>query len=415
MLIKWLNHKSGKWTIIWNSFAGAISAGQAAIVLIFISAKQGIKIAGMVTIAYAIANVFMSIGKYGVRNYQVTDINEGYSFKEYVQCRRITIFLSFFLMLLYIAYGFLCKGYSFQKILIIFEVSVLKNIDAFEDVFIGRYQQIGRLDIGAKILFIRQFIVTALICVLVIAKCNIHIVFIFSIFVSIVVDVYTIHRTMTIPVIDKRLERDKIVEILKKNLPLCVGTTLAIYVGNIPKYVIDAYSTEETQAIFGFIMMPVFVITLLNTFIYQPFIKDLGEEWKQDLRLFCKRIVKQCLIVLFMSVSIVVLFSFIGLPILSQIYSVDLTKYNDEFVILLIGGAVYALAYYLTVPITVLRQQKYIAIVYIGVTALTILFGEFFVIYGDMMGAAILYLVLNLIIAILFFAVLFVNLNKKDV
>ena len=38
---------------------------------------------GVFTIAYAIGNLMMTIGKYGMRNFQATDVNEKYSYKEY--------------------------------------------------------------------------------------------------------------------------------------------------------------------------------------------------------------------------------------------------------------------------------------------------------------------------------------------
>lgn len=54
------------------------------------------------------------------------------------------------------------------------EVTTLKLIDAFEDVYIGRYQQAGRFDARAKIMALRLMVSTALMCILISARAEIY-------------------------------------------------------------------------------------------------------------------------------------------------------------------------------------------------------------------------------------------------
>lgn len=402
-------------SVIWNSVGGALSAGQAAIILIFISYKQGLTVAGMVTIAYAIANLFMSISKYGMRNYQVTDVKDRYTFSDYFYCRCFTTVFTLVLLVVYLIYCFVFQDYSPEKSVIFFEVAILKLLDAFEDVYVGRYQQTGRLDIGAKIMAVRLFLSTTFICVLVWIGMNIYISLLGGIVSSVILDVYLIKTTFkTVGTTVSNMQINNIKHLLKICLPLCIGVTLSIYIGNVPKYMIDAYMNEEVQAVFGYIMMPVFVITLLNQFIYQPMVKDLGDLWeRKDVKGFNRNVCKQCFIVMGLTLMIIVGGLLLGLPILSVLYNVDLSAYQTEFAVLLLGGGLYALAYYLNVPITTIRKQNYIAYGYAIAAVLSLAFGKYFVLAKGMLGAAVLYLTINVLLVVVYAVVLVVGVKKS--
>lgn len=403
-------------SVIWNSIGGALSAGQTAIILIFISHKMGHTIAGMVTIAYAVANLFSAAGKYGIRTFQVTDNKEKYSFSNYFWNRCITVFLALIIAGGYALFCSVHQGYSAEKVLILCEVIVLKMIEAFEDIYWGRLQQKGRLDIGARIMAIQCFIYTLCICIMVILGFNIHICLSAGIITSIILGILFCSSVSSHLMIDDlKPDLTKVIQLLKECFTLCIGITLSIYVGNIPKYLIDAYMDSETQAIFGYIMMPVFVVTLLNQFIYQPTIKHLGDLWSErKVKQFKSKVFRQCLIVIGLMVIITVGGLLIGLPILSIMYHTDLSIYRLEFAILLIGGSLYALAYYLNVPITTIRKQNYIAYGYVFASVISLVFGKSFVVKHGMLGASLLYLMINAILVVIYFFSLLIGIRNIE-
>ena len=93
--------------------------------------------------------------------------------------------------------------------------------------------------------------------------------------------------------------RANINRILKECTPLAIAGTVSMYVGNIPKYMIDWYMTEEIQAIFGYLMMPAFCIVLLSRFVYQPMIRDIGLLWqKKEIKQLKKLIAGQSVFIL---------------------------------------------------------------------------------------------------------------------
>lgn len=419
MFIQWLlddKNQKDKKIIIWNAIGGMLNAGQSAIVLVFVSHYLGIFAAGTITIAYAIANLFLTMGKYGIRNYQVTDVEETFTFGEYFYGRIIVIVAVIVMLLLYLSYEISIGEYSYEKAMVIFELTVLKLVDAFEDVFVGRYQQQGRLDVGAKIMAVRLMLSTIVICTLIYVGTGVHIAVWGGMISSVVMELYFLRETFHIADAGiSKWKRANVWKLLKLCLPLCIGTTLAIYSGNVPKYFIDRYMDEQTQAIFGYIMMPVFVIMLMNQFIYQPMIKELGELWKDAKKKdFNQRIIKQCLITALLTTVVVLGGIFIGLPVLSMMYHVDLSSFRKEFILLLLGGGCYALAYYLTVPVTIINKQQYIALSYIFIVFISEIFGKHFVMAKGILGAAVLYLFINISLTIMFFCVLIAGEKQNE-
>lgn len=417
---KWIfKENSTKSTIIWNSLAGGINAGQAAIILVVVSHKLDIYVAGCITIAYAIANLIITIGKYGIRNYQVTDRNCKYTFSDYLNHRIIMMIVISASMLVYIILCRYIADYSEEKVAIIIEVYLLKLVDVVEDVIGGELQQCGRLDIAAKIMAIRLIITTFMICVMVLCGCNIHSTLVTAIFVSIVLLIFTIKLVFE-KVKEKKysVRFKKVLGIFRDCFPLCIGSALAVYVGNAPKYLIDVYMNEETQAKFGYIMMPVFVVMLLNQFIYQPIIKDMSDIWgRGEKSKFKSKVIKHCLVILGLTLFIIIVGLIVGLPILAWLYNTNLMNYNKAFAILLLGGGFYAVANYMIVPITIIREQRILAFGYGIATIVNLLLGKFFLSNMGMLGAALLYLIINigLVVFYLSFLLIIVKLEmKKD-
>ena len=105
----------------------------------------------------------------------------------------------------------------------------------------------------------------------------------------------------------------------------------------------------------------------------------------------------------------------LGVPVLSFLYSTDLTSYKFELLILLFGGGMLALAGFLNVTITIIRRQKWLLIGY-GLVALIALCSSrgIVVSYGTL-GAAFLYSGLMVILAVIFIIELIVFIRKAMV
>ena len=141
--MKFLTKKSNAY--IWNMAGGMLYAFQSVILLMVITRTVDLYSAGIFTIAYASANLFLTIGRYGMRNYQVTDVVPKFDFREYRNSRIATIAFMIAVSAVYVVYKYAVDGYSTEKTVIVFVMCLLKSVDAAEDVYHGMYQQQGRL------------------------------------------------------------------------------------------------------------------------------------------------------------------------------------------------------------------------------------------------------------------------------
>ena len=98
----------------------------------------------------------MAIGKYGIRQFQVSDVEEKYSFKEYTVARIITSIIMIAASFVYVGVNLASGLYDSSKSIVIILICLAKVIDAVEDVIHGMFQQYLRLDVAGKILSIRM-------------------------------------------------------------------------------------------------------------------------------------------------------------------------------------------------------------------------------------------------------------------
>ena len=198
-----------------------------------------------------------------------------------------------------------------------------------------------------------------------------------------------------------RIDFVNVKQILIICFPLFLAATLSIYIANSPKYLIDWYLDDHAQAIFGYLMMPAFTIMVINQFIYQPIIRDLGELWQQEYKKpFIKRVLLQYLVVAAITLLVIIVGATIGIPLLSFFYNTDLSDYKTDFIILLFGGGVYALSSFIMVPLTAMRLQKLLAYGFVAVSIASIVLGMVLIQKAGVRGATLLYLALNTLLAI---------------
>ena len=392
---------------IWNTIAGILNAGQSVIILMVLARATNTYDVGVFSIAYATASLCLAIGCYGMRSFQVTDTNGIYSFSDYLNSRVITSAIMIVIALGYVVYGFYYLEYEFEKSLVIFLICMLKVIDAVEDVFHGMYQNRGRLDIGAKALTIRQLFTIVSLCVLLVITKNLLVSVLITLVLSILVSTYLIKTTLPNFINDKlKLSYAKTTKLLLASFGVFASGFLSLYIVNAPKYAIDRLLSEEYQAYYTYIAMPVFVIGLLNTFLYQPVLTTLADDWEQNRKKqFIHKVLKQHIVIVILTVVTVVGAYFIGIPVLSVIYATDLSMYRDELLILLMGGGLLAVSGFITVVITIIRKQKDLILAYVIVSIFISIISRVLVERYVVLGAALAYTISILILDIVVIAI----------
>ena len=381
---------------IWNAASSMTFAMQSAVMLIVITRTNGLEDAGVFSIAYAIGSLMSLIGEYGVRKYQVSDINEKVSFTDYHSHRVITCVIMFIVFNVYVGAGYLRGQYSPAKYWVIILICLLKLIEAYADVYFSRYHMLA---------------------------CTISLIITHDLLISSVIWVIAALITMIMSSmlvasefggIHFRINKEALLILTKECFPLFLGTFLLLYVGNAPKYAIDAVLDDTSQACYNFIFMPVFVIGMLANFVFNPLIVKLAHKWdRREVKHFTKIVVRQIGVISAITLLAITVALTIGCPVLGWLYNADLHEFKMHLTILMVGGGMLALVNFFTVVVTVVRGQKHLMIGYV-LTALTakLLAHHFVGLYG-IMGAVVLYTGLMTLLALTFAVVLVVCVKRR--
>lgn len=409
-------------SFIWNMAGSMLMAFQSVIMLMILTRTLGLVESGIFTIAYANANLFLTIGKYGMRYFQVSDLKKQFTFAEYRASRVITSVVMVVVSAVYVIHAASANGYSMEKAQVIFWMCLFKVVDVVEDVYHGLYQQENRLDVASKAMTLRMAVTIVIFAIGLIVFKDLLLVLILSTIATTAIFVLLTKWTYGAFSQNDGQARTSKVRINKKNLllllklcfPLFAGSFLSFYIGNAPKYAIDAMLTDELQACYGFIAMPVFVIGLLNNFIFNPMLYRMSSLWEQGkVWEFLKRTLLQICVVAVITLVCIAGAWLLGIPVLSWLYNTDLSPYKAELLVLLLGGGFLGLSGLLNTVITIIRYQKSLMWGYAGIAALAFLFSDGIVRRYEMMGAAVLYTVLMGGLCVVFTALLAIGIRKN--
>lgn len=376
-------------SVFWNVMSSGINSVVSMFLLLIVTRINGITDAGIFSLAFSTSQMMLTIGNYGMRNYQATDLKDKYSMRIYLFSRIVTNII----MMICVAVFIIAEEYTFEKAAVTFLLCLLKATDAFDDVYGGMYQKNGRLDISGKLMTIRIISYVIVFCVVILSTHNLVLACFFSVVTSTFSLALLVFSTKTIFKLEKpKFDYIKLLGLLRECFPLCICSFLLIYIGNAPKYAIDNYLSEAEQACYNYLFMPCFVINLFVGFALQPLLVRLSKTWIHklyaDFLRLCGIIVGGAIGI---SLVVIMLGRMIGCQILSVVFSVNLFPYKDVLSVLLIGGGFFAVSVIEQVMITVMRKQNFLLLGFGLASVFAFGISDFLVEKNELMGAGLTY------------------------
>ena len=394
---------------LWNTAGSLLNAFQSVIMLMVITRVSDLETAGVFTLAYASANLFLNMGNYGMRNFQASDVKPEYPFASYWRSRLVTDIAMLVCSSAYLLWSATRLAYPSAKSAAIVVMMLLKLVDSVEDITDGNCQQHGRLDVGGKLLtlrtgsFICVFIASMVLLRNLVASLTITVAWSLTFYI---VGIMIIRRRVGLPT--GKGDPDVpawhgVWQLLRECAPLFLAAFLLFYIGNAAKYAIDAQLDDTSQAIYGFIAMPVFVVGLLAQFIYMPIVEPLSRTWDAgDATGFRREFGRQALYIAGITLVCDLGGFILGEPVLGWLYATDLTGYGLDLVVLVTGGGFLALAQLFTMGITVIRRQRLLTPGYVAVALVALLTASPVVARWGIDGASWAYIAYMAVLALLF-------------
>lgn len=401
---------------IWNAINACMSAAESPIILMVLTRTNGKEDQGVFSIAFAVAALLLFLGQYGFRKFQSSDVTEKYTFEEYYGSRFLSCLAMLIATLAYCIYGMVFRHYSASKFAVVFLICMLKEIQAFSDVLHGRMQQMGRLDVATKSSCIRYIFEMLTFAVVLFVTHNLVLACVICVIVSFAVFMLTsFNAAVDFCTLRPSYKWDRMKLMFIEGFPLFVSLFLNMYISNAPKYAIDAYLTDEIQAVYNMVFMPAFVIQLIAHFIFNPIITTYAEVWQdRNIKKFRKLVLRQCVVILGLEILAIVVALTIGIPVLSWFFATDLAEYKLALLVVVIGGGCLAYSVFFNTVITIIRLHKTLLYSYTATAVAALVLSKFFVVNYGVMGAVTMYAILMTILAIILAGITFWKIQQED-
>ena len=396
-------YESGKTSrdFVWNT-AGFASWGMVfPLLTIVVTWLAGVERAGMFSFAFVVANLLYIMGNYGVRTYQVSDIDEYHGFSDYQLNRIITCVAM-------LAVGFMfakVAGYEGEMFTMSVGLFAYKAVDALGEVYEGRLQQVDKLYLGGISLSVRSVAAFVGFSALLLITGDLGIAAIAMAVASLATLAFlTFPLTMFETPRSTPPNMHSVGVLFKECFPVFLALFLYAVIDNMPKFVMQGASLPyENQLYFNALYFPAQAILITVGMIYKPLLVKMANVWADESRRARFDLIIVAMMALIVAITVVgVLFmNWIGIPLMGFMYGLDFVPFTQLSFIMLAAGGVTAAIDFLYQVITILRRQQVVMSLYLITFGFSLLVLILMIPMMELEGAVVGYLIVMSILLIL--------------
>ena len=382
------------------------------IIMRVISSENNLQYSHLLTLSGNISSIVYTFSTFGMRNFQVSDLDEQYPNGTYIYSRYITSIIAFVAC----AFFLFLNNYSITAIICCIIYVLFRLSEVIFDVYAGIFQKMWRMDLVGKSLIIRGTVVLISFTTILITTQNL--IFAFSgimigAFLSLLLFDYPQAKRLT----DVRCvwDNQKLISLLKECLPLAFYMLLLSLIAVIPRQFLEYFQNDEISlGIYGNISSPTLIVQTVASQLFVPLISLLSEAHQQKKYQVFWNLIKKCIL---MTIGIAVA-ALIGVSILGEwglnfLYHSEIINAHSYLLIpLTFTTIVTAFVWFLCGVLTILRNSKALLISNIIATLFCLPISYYFTKNYSFNGAAYAATVTLLINAALLFYFLLRSLKK---
>lgn len=342
---------------IFNSIGAGIWGVLFPFLTIVATQLTGAEHAGMFTMAFVVANLLQFVGMYGVRTFQVSDIDEMDSFAAYQIQRVIACVLMLGLGWLYCTF----RGYSDLMLTICAGCFTFRMIDSLADVYEGRLQQFDKLYLAGISQALRCILALVGFTVMLFITRNLGAA---SVVMAVAAGLSLVIVTIPLTLFETPRSRHptliEVREIFVECWPAFLAQFLFALIETMPKFVMEGALAYQAQVYFNAIYFPAQGILMVIGLMYKPQLVRLANIWSDPSKRkrFDLIIIAVLVVCAVYTAIVLVITAWIGIPILSFMYGLDFEPYRQAQYLMIGAGGLSAAIDFLYQIITVLRQQS---------------------------------------------------------
>lgn len=397
---------------LWNTLGNVFYLAIQWLITVLTARFYGYGDAGVLSLAMSISATFQMIAYFGIRNFQISDIDNKYEDSCYIGLRGITCIISEIACVIFL----FLNHYNAQQFWTIIWFMLFRLSESYSEVFHGVAQKYGRLDIAGKLFalkgffiflaFISSYLLGADMCV------NIFIIAIISCTLTVLVDIMWIRKITSLHFF---YNIKKCILLGLKTLPLCVYLFMNSTISTVPKYFLERICDETVLGAYSSIFAPAVILQAAALYVYTPFIPSFAEKYADnDSKGFIDLACKIIAVLVLLIIAAIIVAALCGDFVLSLVFGETILDFTYLLIPTIVATFFIAFSSFVCMLETVTRDFKNLiignVISFVGTTI-----SSFFLInsigpngasYGMMIGALTG-------IAYMSFAIM-INLNRKN-
>lgn len=343
-----------KKNMLWNAAGNLVFLICQWLITILVANIGSFADAGLLSIAMSVSATFQTVAMFGIRNFQISDVENKYTDTCYVTLRTVTCLLALVLCM-----GFsLVNGYRSETLVCIMLFMLFRLSENFSDVLHGIAQKNGRLDVAGKAYAIKG--IGTLAVFLITFKLSASLVLslgamaLLSWLCTVIYDVTAVRRLAEFGLVSTS---EKWFSLAKNTLPLCIYLFLNTAISTVPKLILEQYSGDEMLGIYSSIFAPALLIASAASYLYTPFVPYFADAYsKKETSVFIKLFVKITAAIAAVAVVTVIAAAFLGDLALKILFGEKILAYSYMLIPILISIFASATFTFLCTVCVVLRD-----------------------------------------------------------
>ncbi len=432
---------------IWNT-VGVGAWGMVFPILTMIATQLvGVESAGMLSMAFVVGSLLWIVANFGVRTYQISDVNEAHSFADYQVNRWITCVLMVVIgcaycairgydsEMFYLSVGIsdvneahsfadyqvnrwitcvlmvvigcaycAIRGYDSEMFYLSVGIFLYRMVDGLADVYEGRLQQVDKLYLAGISQALRSVLALVVFAILLVITRNMVVAaFGMAIAAAATFVVVTYPLTLLETPKSRKVSWASVGQLFKNTAPLFVALFLYALIDNMPKFVMEGALSYDNQLYFNALYFPAQGILITSQLVYKPLLVRMAGVWQDasKRRQFDLIMVGILGVIVAVTAVNVLIMGWIGIPIMGFLYGIDFEQFRGLMYIMLAAGGVTAAIDFMYQVITVMRRQKDVTTLYLVTFGFSLFVPILLVMFTGLPGAVIGYLIVMTLLFVL--------------
>ncbi|WP_239386596.1 lipopolysaccharide biosynthesis protein [Olsenella sp. An293] len=348
----------------------------------------GAEQAGLFSMAFTVGTLLLFLANYGVRTYQVSDLDEMRSFLDY----QIQRFLTCAAMLLVGWLWCRFRGYDAQMFAVCMGVLAFRAVDGLADVYEGRLQQKDKLYLAGLSQAARCVLGLVAFSVILFLTRSLPVAS-FAMAVGGVASLLLLTVPLAFFETEKSLPatargiRDLFVECF----PLFLALFLYNLIDSVPKFAMEGALSYDNQLYYNALYFPAHSILMVAGFIYKPQLVRLARIWDdpEKHRRFDLVVLAMVGVIALITGAMALFMAWLGIPLMSLMYGLDFEQFRGLALVMVGTGGVCACIDFLYQIVTVLRAQGEVSRLYLIAFAFAVPVSMLLVNFAGLAGAVV--------------------------